>query len=215
MSRRLYFLIFAVSVLGLVNSAGAGLVIVQCDVGDCGPLQSGWTSLGGCGTHINVAGTGIDVTLTTGNPGACACRNPGGTGTLANVESDLLFADNEQSSPGGDFIITFSNLLAGASYRLLSYHNRSDEGDTTIGGVTITGATVVSVPASIVQNHAIMDSLAECIFIAGAGDASIRFEAPAGGCPGCQVFLNGFVLELNAPTLTFESDGSGGLETIT
>jgi hypothetical protein len=29
------------------------------------------------------------------------------------------------------------------------------------------------------------------------------------------VFLNGFVLELNAPTLTFESDGSGGLETIT
>jgi hypothetical protein len=188
---------------------------MQCDVGDCGPLQSGWASLGGCGIHANVAGSGIDVTLATGNPGACSCRNPGGTGTLADVEWDLLFADNEQSSPGGDFIITFSNLVPGASYRLLSYHNRSDEGDTTIPGVTITGAAVVSAPASIVQNHAIMDNPAECIFIAGAGDVSIRFQAPAGGCSGCQAFLNGFVLELNAPTITFESDASGGLETIT
>ncbi|MHC4528124.1 MAG: Calx-beta domain-containing protein [Planctomycetota bacterium] len=214
MGREVRSLICAVLVMGLVNSAGAGLVIMQCDVGDCGPLQSGWTGLGGCGIHANVAGTGIDVTLATGNPGACECRNPGGTGTLADVEADLLFANDQQSSPGGDFIITFSNLVPGASYRLLSYHNRSNEGDTTIPGVTITAATTVSVPASILQSHAIMDNPAECIFIAGAGDASIRFEAPAGGCAGCQVFLNGFVLELNAPTLTFESDASGGIETI-
>jgi hypothetical protein len=207
-------LICAVLVLALVGNAAAGLVIMQCDVGDCGPLQPGWTSLGGCGTHANVAGSGIDVTLATGNPGACDCRNLGGSGTLADVEADLLFANDEESSPGGDFIITFSNLIPGASYRLLSYHNRTDEGDTIIGGVTITGAAVVSVPASIVQNHAIMDNPAECIFIAGAGDASIRFEAPAGGCAGCQVFLNGFVLELNAPAITFESGASGGVETI-
>jgi hypothetical protein len=188
---------------------------MQCDVGGCGPLQAGWTGLDACGTHTNVAGTGINVTLATGNPGACDCRNPGGTGTLADVEYDLLFANDEQTSPGSDFIITFGNLMPGASYRLLSYHNRSNEGDTTIPNVTITGGTVVSVPASILQNHIIMDSPAECIFIAGAGDVSIRFQGPDGGCAGCQVFLNGFVLELNAPTITFESAASGGMETIT
>jgi hypothetical protein len=168
----------------------------------------------GCGTHVDVGGTGIDVTLATGSPGACECRSLGGAGTLADVEWDLLFANDEQSSPGGDFIITFSNLMPGASYRLLSYHSRTDEGDTTIPGVTITGATVVSAPASIVQTHTIMDNPAECIFIPGAGDVSIRYLAPAGGCGGCQAFFNGFVLELAAPTITFESDASGGMETV-
>ncbi|MHC4497775.1 MAG: Calx-beta domain-containing protein, partial [Planctomycetota bacterium] len=214
MCRRSVFSLLAVSLLALANSAGAGVVIMQCDVGDCGPLQSGWTSLGDCGTFANVAGTGIGVTLATGNPGACACRDRGGGGPLADVEIDFLFADNENYSPGSDFIITFSNLIPGAKYRLLSYHSRTDESDTTIPSITITGATVVSVPASIVQNHAIMDNPAECIFIAGAGDASIRFEGPAGGCLGCQAFLNGFVLELDAPTITFEAGASGGVETI-
>jgi hypothetical protein len=180
---------------------------MQCDVGGCGPLQSGWANLGYCGVFSNVAGSGIDVNLATGNPGRCTCSTPGGSGTLADVEWDLLYATDVSSSPEADFIITFSNLIPGARYRLLSYHSRDG---TTIPGVTITGATVVSVPASIVQNHAIMDSPAECIFIAGAGDASIRFEAPASG----QAVLNGFVLELNAPFLTFESDVSGGVETI-
>jgi hypothetical protein len=215
MGSKSYLLICAVLVLALVGNAAAGLVIMQCDVGGCGPLQSGWTELGDCGVYSNVAGSGIDVALATGNPSACSCRNTGGTEALADVETDLLFADDEESSPGGDFIITFSNLTPGASYRLLSYHNRSNEGETTIAGVTITGATDVSVPASIAQNHAIMDNPAESTFAAGAGDVSIRFLAPVGGCDGCQVFLNGFVLELNAPTITFESDVSGSLETIT
>jgi hypothetical protein len=167
-----------------------------------------------CGSYANVGGTGINVTLATGNPGACECRNPGGSGALANVESDLLFADNETTSPGSDFTITFSSLTAGASYRLLSYHNRSDEGDTTIASVTITGATVISVPGSIVQSHAIMDNPAECIFVAGSGDVSVRYQGPAGGCPGCQAFLNGFVLELAGPTIGFEVESSGNPESV-
>ena len=208
--------IFAVVVLGLVSVADAGVVVMQCDVGGCGPLQSGWISLGSCGTFADVGGTGIDVTLATGNPGACECRNPGpgGTGTLAEVEWDLLFANDEETSPGSDFIITFSNLMPGANYRLLSYHSRTDEGMTTIPNVTVTGATDVTVPASIVQDDAIMDNPAEILFTAGAGDVIIRYLGPLGGCAGCQAFFNGFVLELNAPTLTFESYTSGGMETI-
>jgi hypothetical protein len=185
------------------------------DAGGCGPLQAGWVSLGACGTYVDVGGSGIDVSLATGNPAACACRNPGGTGTLADVESDLLFADNENSSPNADFILTLTNLLPGASYQVLSYHNRSDEGVTTIPNVTVTGATNVTKPSSIVQDHPIMDSPAEILFTAGTGDVVIRYEAPLGGCPGCQVFFNGFELYSTGPTVGFESDASGGMETIT
>ncbi|HUT31541.1 MAG TPA: exo-alpha-sialidase [Sedimentisphaerales bacterium] len=209
MFRRLRFLI---PVLCLVS--GVSGAILQCDVGGCGPLQSGWIGLGSCGSYTNVGGTGINVTLATGNPGACECRNPGGSGALANVESDLLFANDERTSPGSDFVILFSNLTAGASYRLLSYHNRSDEGDTTIAGVTITGATVISTPGSIVQSHAIMDNPAECIFVAGSGDVSVRYQGPAGGCAGCQAFLNGFILEQAGPTIGFEAGASGNPESV-
>jgi hypothetical protein len=187
------------------------------DVG-CGTVQSGWIGMGGCGTYTDVGGTGIDVTLATGNPSACACRTPGGTGTLPDVEADLLFADNEMSSPGADFILTLSNLAPGASYQLLSYHNRSDEGDTTIPSVTVTGATDVTKPSSILQSHAIMDNPAEILFTAGAGDVVIRYEAPSGGCSGCQAFFNGFELYSTAapgPTVGFETSSSGGLETVT
>ncbi|HUT30716.1 MAG TPA: Calx-beta domain-containing protein [Sedimentisphaerales bacterium] len=214
MYRNSALLVCVVVVFCFAGGSALGQAIMQCDTGGCGPLQSGWTGLSGCGTHINVAGSGIDVTLATGNPGACECRNPGGTGTLADVEADLLFANDEQSSPGGDFIITLSNLTSGMTYRLLSYHNRSDEGDTTIPGVTITGGTPISVPASIVQTHAIMDDPAECVFTAGAGDVSIRYLAPVGGCAGCQAFLNGFVLEYVGPTISFATDTSGGIESI-
>jgi hypothetical protein len=80
--------------------------------------------------------------------------------------------------------------------------------------VTVTGATNVTVPGSIVQDDAIMDNPAEILFTAGAGDVVIRYQGPAGGCAGCQAFFNGFVLELSAPTLTFESYASGGMETV-
>jgi hypothetical protein len=214
MCRNSGLLVCVVVVFCVGGGSVMGQTIMQCDTGGCGPLQSGWVSLGACGTFPNVAGSGIDVTLSTGNPGACECRNPGGSGTLSDVEADLLFANDEESSPGGDFIITMSNLTPGMTYRLLSYHNRSDEGDTTIAGVTITGGTPISVPAGIVQNHAIMDDPAECVFTAGAGDVSIRYLAPVGGCAGCQAFLNGFVLEYVGPTLSFSTDTSGGIESI-
>ncbi|MHC4867345.1 MAG: Calx-beta domain-containing protein, partial [Planctomycetota bacterium] len=196
------------------DPAPTGLAL-QVDAGGCGPLQAGWISMGACGTYTNVDGTGIDVTLATGNPGACQCRNPGGTGTLADVEADLLFADNEQSAPNADFILTLSNLTQGAGYQVLSYHNRSDEGVTTIPNVTVTGATNVTKPSSIVQDHPIMDNPAEITFTAGAGDVVIRYEAPSGGCGGCQVFFNGFELYSTGPTVGFETDASGGLETVT
>ncbi|MHC4572949.1 MAG: Calx-beta domain-containing protein [Planctomycetota bacterium] len=188
---------------------------ILADVGGCGPLQSGWISLGACGTYVDVGGTGIDVTLATGNPSACACRNAGGTGALADVETDLLFADNENSTPNADFILTLSNLTPSASYQVLSYHNRTDEGVTTIPNVTVTGATNVTKPSSIVQDHPIMDNPAEILFTAGTGDVVIRYEAPSGGCPGCQVFFNGFELYSTGPTVGFETEASGGLETIT
>jgi hypothetical protein len=114
---------------------------MKCDVGGCGPLQAGWLSIPSCGTFTDVGGTGIDVTLATGNPGACECRKPDGSGALANVEADLLFANNQTTSPDSDFIITLSNLTAGACYRLLSFHNRSNEDDTTIPNVTVAGGT--------------------------------------------------------------------------
>jgi hypothetical protein len=155
------------------------------------------------------------VTIETGNPAACGCRNTGGTGDLADVETDFLFADNEQSSPNADVIITLSNLTSGAAYQLLSYHNRSNEAPTTIPNVTVTGATNITTPASIVQDHPIMDTPAEILFTAGAGDVVIRYDAPTGGCAGCQVFLNGFELYSAGPTVGFETVSSSGIETIT
>ncbi|MHC4862978.1 MAG: hypothetical protein ACYTEX_02760, partial [Planctomycetota bacterium] len=107
---------------------------------------------GGCGTQTNVGGTGIDVTLETGNFGACSCRNLTATGTLADVERDFVFADNESSSPDADFILTLGNLVPGSSYQLFSYHSRTDEADTTIPSVTVTGATNVTKPDTILQS---------------------------------------------------------------
>jgi len=214
MRRKLTFPVVVISLLGLVSSVSAA--ILQCDAGT-GTLQSGWTQVQ-AGLNVNVGGTGINVTLATGNPSAIAHRGAGetggGSGPLAAVEEDLYFADDERESPGSDFILTLSNLTPGVSYRLLSYHNRSNEGDTTIPSVTVTGATVISKPDSILQSHAIMDNPAEFNFIAGAGDVVIRYQGPDGGCTGCQAFFNGFVLEYSGPSISFASGSSGGVETI-
>ncbi|MHC4499145.1 MAG: Calx-beta domain-containing protein, partial [Planctomycetota bacterium] len=214
MCTRLTVSVLIASLLGLVSTASAA--VLQCDAGT-GTLQSGWTQVQ-AGSNVNVGGTGINVTLATGNPGAIAHRGAGdtggGSGPLAAVEEDLYFANDEQQSPGADFILTLSNLTSGTAYRLLSYHNRSNEGDTTIPGTTVTGATVISKPDSILQSHAIMDNPAEFNFIAGTGDVVIRYQAPAGGCGGCQAFFNGFVLEYSGPSISFASGSSGGVETI-
>jgi len=198
----------------LICSVTAGQIIMQCDAGGCGPLQAGWISLPSCGTYYDVGGTGIDVTLATGTAGACACRSPDGSGALAYVEADLLFADNQISSPDSDFILAFDNLAAGTVYRLLSYHNRSNEADTTIPAVTVSGAAVITQPGSIVQSHAIMDYPAEIVFIPTAGEVSVRYQGPDGGCAGCQAFFNGFVLDYGAATLGFDSASSENPESV-
>ncbi|MHC4529110.1 MAG: Calx-beta domain-containing protein [Planctomycetota bacterium] len=215
MSRNKFYLMILILMVGAPGSYGD--VLLQCDAGDCGPTQAGWISLGGCGTHSNVGGTGIDVVLETGNPSACACRNTGGTGPLADVETSLLFADNETGSPGSDFILTLRNLTSGSDYTVYSYHNRSNEGDTTIPNVTVTGATNVTKPSSILQSHAIMDNPAEISFTAGAGDVVIRYQGPDGGGGGCQAFFNGFELveTVSGTTVQFASDSSGDVEAVT
>jgi hypothetical protein len=205
-------------VLLLATGTSFAAVALQVDAGDCGPTQAGWISLGSCGTHTNVGGTGIDVVLETGNAGACECRNPGGSGTLADVEATLLFANDENYTPGADFILTLRNLTPGANYTVYSYHSRTDEGGTTIPNVTVTGATNVTKPSSILQNSAIMDNPAEISFTAGAGDVVIRYQAPDGGCSGCQAFFNGFELYGGAPAgprVQFASGASADVEAVT
>jgi hypothetical protein len=195
-------------------------LLMQCDVGGCGPLQAGWLILPACGTYHNVNGSGISATLATGVPSACVCRNPGGSGTRAAVEGDLLFADNQISTPYADFIITFSNLLSGIRYRLQSYHNRTDESPSTLQGVVVSGATGVVAPNRITQDHSIMASPSEIWFTAAGPVVSVRYLAPtqAEAGSGAQVFLNGFVLErdpvvLWTPVVQFAASASSGLET--
>jgi hypothetical protein len=203
----------SVSILVVLGTACSAFgAILQCDAGT-GALQSGWTQVV-AGLNTNVAGTGIDVTLATGNAGAIQERQPGGSGDLAAVEADLYFANNETTSPGSDFILTLGGLPAGR-YLLKSYHNRSNEAATTIPGVTVTGATDVTVPAFIVQDHDIMANPAEILFTSsGSGDVVIRYQGPAGGCVGCQAFFNGFELETSGPTAQFASAASGNLESV-
>ncbi len=213
MCKKMFCLTTIVLLFGAADSFAA--VSLQVDAGDCGPTQAGWISMGGCGTYTNVGGTGIDVVLETGNAGACECRNPGGSGTLADVEATLLFANDQTTSPNSDFILTLRNLTPGANYTVYSYHNRSDEGDTTIPNVTVTGATNVTKPSSILQSHAIMDNPAEITFTAGAADVVIRYQGPDGGCAGCQAFFNGFELYGGGATIQFESASSGDVEAVT
>ncbi|MHC4476347.1 MAG: Calx-beta domain-containing protein [Planctomycetota bacterium] len=213
MCRGKFYLTILILMVWAAGSSGA--VSLQCDAGSCGPTQAGWISLGSCGTFTNVGGTGIDVVLETGNPGACGCRNPGGSGTLWDVEATLLFADNENTSPGSDFILTLRNLTPGSNYTVYSYHSRTDEGDTTIPNVTVTGATNVTKPSSILQNSSIMDNPAEISFTAGAGDVVIRYQGPDGGCAGCQAFFNGFELYGGGVTVQFASGSSGDVEAVT
>jgi len=208
MRMRVMFLMCFVLLLGSFNKAAA--FSLKADAGE-GPLEEGWVPVYS-GLNVNVGGTGVDVTLATGNPTAIEARKPGGSGPLADVEADFYFANNEASSPGADFILTLSNLNAGENYQLLSFHNRSDEDDTTIPRVGVTGATNVKSPRIIVQSHAIMEEPAETRFTATGSDVVIRYYAPRGGCGGCQVFFNGFILNrLDAASAPYPSDGAEGV----
>ena len=195
--------------LVIVGPAYGGEPILQCDAGN-GSVAAGWTQVGP-GSNIDVAGTGINVTLATGSSGAIQGREEAGTGPLAEVEGDFYFANDQMSSPGADFILTLSNLPS-ANYLLKSFHNRASETDTTIGNVTVTGATGVTVPDSIVQTHAIMESPAEIVFRATGEDVVITYQAPDGGCGGCQAFFNGFILESGSAIVEFDSETSAAGE---
>jgi hypothetical protein len=207
MCRKLGFLVSMVLVLAVVGSASAydvGIVL-KCDAEGTGEddiTQAGWTRVVS-GLNYDVNSTGINVTLATGNPTAIAARNESDTtpaGPLEDLEADFYFANDENKSPGNDFILTLGNLADGA-YRVFSYHNRTNEIPVPIAEVTVTGAaSVISVPPSLVQDHNIMSIPAETLFTSSGGeDIVIRFKGPdfgGGGTEGSgQVYFNGFILE--------------------
>ncbi|MHC4644759.1 MAG: LamG domain-containing protein [Planctomycetota bacterium] len=204
-----FILVFA---LALANSALAYDVgvVLKCDAegtGDEVVTQAGWTRVGdGLNLDVNdVTGlpSVIDVTLATGNPLAIAARNEGApAGPLHDVEADFYFANNENKSPGNDFILTLGDLQAGF-YRVRSYHHRADEPDKPCFGVTVTGAvSVINLPPHFMQDHAIMELPAEIVFEAGGDqDVAIRYRGPDWADPNLtgdsspQIYFNGFTLE--------------------
>jgi len=221
MCRKLFFLISFLAVLGLVNGALAYEpgIILQCDAGgeDANdyPLQAGW-DLVVAGINVNVNGTGINAKLETGLPDAIALRGPpdiSGSGPLADVETDLWFANDTQKSPDNDVILTLYNLQDGV-YILRSYHNRSDEPPVPIKAFGVSGAgTAISVPVGdFWQNHDCMAEPPEIIFgSVGGGGVVIRYTGPdfadpneGGSSP--QVYFNGFTLEYLGPDMPFSSN---------
>jgi len=185
--------------IGGAASAFCSNALLLADLGDCGAeLEAGWFLMPACDTYFDVGSAGLSVTLATGNPDACACRDPGagGSGVLADVESDLLFADNEVGSPGAAFIITIDGLDRGQDYVLKSFHHRQGEGESPIAGVEVTGATNVAAPAEIIQSEDIMVNPAVISFTADGPEVSIRYiSPPADGPAPQQVIVNGFTLE--------------------
>jgi len=182
---------FALSSNG--NAQGTLLLV---DVG-CQDIEPGWVQLDTCGLFEDLDGSGIDVTLETGNPEACACRTPGATqDELPGVQGDLLFADNEVGPPGADFIIRLGGLSPGTSYLVTSYHHRSDEGETVIQGVEVLGADDVDAPSEIVHSAESFLEPAEIQFKAAGTEVEIRYIAPDPelGLPR-EAILNGFILD--------------------
>ncbi|MHC4573411.1 MAG: Calx-beta domain-containing protein [Planctomycetota bacterium] len=242
MCKRLAYLICLVVLLGLVSPAEAK-VLLECDCGICGIgwLQPGWISIPTCGYYENVGGSAVDVNVATGG-NDCGCRGyfgeeypcdppcdcepcPGpscccpAVGPLAGVEQDFLMNDDcGPDSPCGDAILTFSDLDEGAPYTLKSYHNRLDEETIYVSGVTVTGATDVTAPSTIAQSHEmfVTDTPGLVTFTAGPADVTVRYLHPTENCgsKGCQVFLNGFILEGGRTEVEFELASSGALESV-
>jgi len=202
MSFSLYFFVSAYLVAGGVQ---ASEFLLRCDVGGCGPHMKGWIPLGSCGTYRNLNGTGIDVTLSTGNPQACECRSKKAQGKLAEIESDFLFADDEYGSPGADFILKFDNLIPGCTYKLVTFHSRPDEPPSRIQGVIVKGAELLEKKTFVMQGHNCIEDPPEFVFKPDKPSVSFRFIAPkkekAG--KGAQVFLNGFTLKGGLPYVSF------------
>jgi len=204
MSRRFCLLSSLVIVFALAGTASAYStgIVLKCDAGgDEAAVQAGWTQVVD-GWNLNVAGTGLNVKLATGDPTAIEARDEVGdtpTGPLSEVERDFYFANDRNTSPSNDFILTFNGLADGA-YRVKSYHHRANEVPVPIPSVTVSGAdSVISVPHDVMQNHLVMLIPAETLFtVSAGGDVSIRFKGPdwtgVEGESG-QAYFNGFILE--------------------
>ncbi|HUW20535.1 MAG TPA: Calx-beta domain-containing protein [Sedimentisphaerales bacterium] len=233
MCRKVIFLTCMVLLAGLVNTAGAKVELkFDCGLCDIGWVQAGWISIPTCGFYEGVGGTVVDVNIVPG--GECTCRGyftePSdppcdsdatcpATGPLAGVEQDFIMSDDcGPTSSCGDFTLIFSGLDAGAPYTLKTYHNRLDEPGVVISGVQVTGATNVTAPSTIPQTHPMFanDTPPIVTFTAGAGDVSVKYLHPTSDCgsKGCQVFLNGFILEGGFTEVSFESASSGALESV-
>jgi len=206
MCKNLIFLMSFAVVLALAGGAWAydPGTILQCDAGDDpptddSPLQAGWTVIED-GWNVDVNSTGISVKLATGDPTAIERRDGddlSGAGHLADVEIDLFFANDRNTSPENDFILTLTGLQNGA-YRVRSYHNRWDEPPVPITDVTVTGAdSVLSVPSQWYwQEHLSMTIPLEVLFTVTGGQVEIRYKGPDFGAGGTgQVYFNGFTLE--------------------
>ncbi|MHC4500609.1 MAG: Calx-beta domain-containing protein, partial [Planctomycetota bacterium] len=191
-------------------------VELQVDVGMCcGAVpQPGWLGLEGCRTHSNVGGTLIDFSVEVGfGPDSSACETrleSGATHELKWVHQTFVMQDGPNPHPPtSDKILTLMDLTPGAEYTLLTYHGYCDAVDNVIDSITVTGATNVTQPSSILQNHAFAPG--EFIFTAGSGDVVIRYSCGSGGQP----YFNGFELYGGGTSMQFESGSSGELETET
>jgi len=233
MNGKVYAIITVVAVLALASVAGAE-VEMKFDCGVCGIgwLQPGWISIPQCGYYEDVNGTVVDVNIVSGgDPGGCDCRGYFDEGTenceaacpaegpLAGVEQEFLMRDDcGPDSTCGDMTLVFSDLDPGAPYTVKSYHNRLDEPTILISGVTVTGASDVTAPATIAQEHETFANNTPAIvtFTAGEGDVAVTYFHPTADCgsKGCQVFLNGFILEGGYCEVQFESASSSALESV-
>ncbi|HUT28935.1 MAG TPA: Calx-beta domain-containing protein [Sedimentisphaerales bacterium] len=214
MCRRAYFLASVFLYLGLCSvSLGVEL---QVDIGMCygATPQPGWLGLDGCRTIYNVGGTLIDFSVEVGfgpDSSTCECRlESGATHELKWVHQTFIMQDGPNPQPpNSDKVFTLSDLTPGAEYTLLTYHGYWDAADNVIDSITVTGATNVTKPSSILQNHDFAPG--EFIFTAGSGDVVIRYSCLSGGQP----YFNGFELYGGGTSMQFESASSGELETVT
>ncbi|MHC4659507.1 MAG: Calx-beta domain-containing protein, partial [Planctomycetota bacterium] len=210
MCKKLLCLISLILTLGLCNSsAGVELLV---DVGTCydDPTQPGWIGVN-CGTKSNLGGSLIDVRIETGLVHACECRSESGmTHPLKWVHKTFIKQDGpDPHYPTSDIILTLMDLTPGAEYTMYSYHHNWEQITNSIDIITVTGATDVTKPSSILQSPDFIPG--EFIFTAGSNDVVIRYSCQFVGQP----FLNGFELYGGGATIQFESASSGELETVT
>jgi len=190
-------------------------VALQVDIGCSGGVtQPGWLDEPGCRTNYDIGGTLIDFSVEVGfGPlsNACECRvESGATHELKWVHQTFIKQDGSNPQPpNSDIVFTLSDLTAGAEYDLVTYHDYWDAPANVIDSITVTGATNVTKPSSIVQSEAFVPG--EFTFTAGSGDVVIRYSCLSGGQP----YFNGFELYGGGVTVQFESDASGELETVT